>query len=66
MMEGERWKLTILQNPGSAFTLEMVALVLLSQYWSNLVPSGGKRCCCGQSWDTQVGSDLYLVFEEHV
>lgn len=31
MMEGERLK----QNPGSAFTLEMVALVLLSQCWSS-------------------------------
>lgn len=36
-------------------TLEMVALVLLSQCWSNLVLSGGKKCCCGQTgihrWD---------------
>lgn len=31
IMESERWQLTLLQNLGSAFTLEMVALVLLSQ-----------------------------------
>lgn len=65
-MEEERWKLTLVQNAGSAFTLEMVALDLLSQCWSNLVPWAGGKCCCGQSWDTQVRPDLYLVFEEHV
>lgn len=42
MMEGERWKLTLLQNPGSAFTLEMVALVLLPRCWSSFVTCGGK------------------------
>lgn len=64
-MESERWKLTLLQNPGSAFTLEMVALVLLSQCWSNFVPCGEKRAAVGRAV-TQMESDLYLVFEEHV
>lgn len=65
IMESERWKLTLLQNPGSAFTLEMVALVLLSQCWSNFVPCGEKRAAVGRAV-TQMESDLYLVFEEHV
>lgn len=55
MMEGERWKLTLLQNSGPAFTLEMVALVLLPYCWSNLVPCGGKSALVGRAgihrWD---------------